>query len=170
MTEYVIKLGGVTSWREFIEAFNLGMIRHVHGRWHGNLDALNDYLTWPDTFPYRLILQGWRTCVDAVKEEAHHTGRRILDLVWEVFQNKTTHAQIHFAPQSIPVFDIRWRTEPVVGLAAKMDESGDVAALPILADALEEAGCQHGELLNLCREPITPADGLWVILWCLGRL
>src|SRR5262249_20384103 len=44
-----------------------------------------------------------------------------------------------------------WRTEHTVGIAATMYEERDFAAMPILADALEDAGCNNWEILDHCR-------------------
>ena len=41
--------------------------------------------------------------------------------------------------------------------------------LPILADALEEAGCDAAELLDHCRVPSAHARGCWVIDLILGN-
>jgi hypothetical protein len=48
-------------------------------------------------------------------------------------------------------FDRRWRTEDCVGLARQIYESNDFSATPILADALEEAGCGVAQLLAWLR-------------------
>jgi hypothetical protein len=44
-----------------------------------------------------------------------------------------------------------WRTETVVSLARTMYESRDFSAMPILADALQDAGCNNDDILNHCR-------------------
>lgn len=49
----------------------------------------------------------------------------------------------HFAPE--------WRTDTAVTLAKQMYESCDFGAMPILADALQDAGCTNEELLAHCR-------------------
>jgi hypothetical protein len=41
--------------------------------------------------------------------------------------------------------------------------------LPILADALEEAGCTNTDILNHCRQPGEHVRGCWVIDLLLGR-
>jgi predicted component of type VI protein secretion system len=41
--------------------------------------------------------------------------------------------------------------------------TGDLAALPVVADALEEAGCDDAELLAHCREPGTERCARWVL-------
>jgi hypothetical protein len=66
-------------------------------------------------------------------------------------------------------FDPAWRTETVVALARGMDESRDFAALPVLADALEDAGCADAELLAHCRGAGLHARGCHAIDHVLGR-
>ena len=48
-------------------------------------------------------------------------------------------------------FEPAWRTEPVVTLAQKMYSAGDFDAMPDLADALQDAGCENERILNHCR-------------------
>ena len=67
-------------------------------------------------------------------------------------------------------FDHRWRTEHTVGLAAKMYEERDFAAMPILADALQEAGCEDADILTHCREPGVHVRGCWVVDLVLGKV
>ena len=66
-------------------------------------------------------------------------------------------------------FDPVWRTEHTVGLAARMYENRDFAAMPILADALEEAGCDNADILAHCREPGTHVRGCCVVDLLLGK-
>lgn len=68
-----------------------------------------------------------------------------------------------FPPPYDTGFDSRWRTEHVVGLAARIVETGDYNPLPILADALEEAGCQHAEFLKCCREAEFQHSARWLV-------
>jgi hypothetical protein len=62
MREFVVEVAGVRSFEAFITAFNRGFCRHVRGRWNGNWNAFNDYLSWPDEKQYRLVFRGWRRC------------------------------------------------------------------------------------------------------------
>jgi len=48
---------------------------------------------------------------------------------------------------------VPWRTETVVALCRLMLDSRDWTALPVLADALEEAGCDDAALVAACRDP-----------------
>ena len=66
-------------------------------------------------------------------------------------------------------FDPSWRTEAAIGLALRMYDDRDFAAMPILADALEEAGCENADVLSHCREPGPHARGCWVVDEVLGK-
>jgi hypothetical protein len=41
--------------------------------------------------------------------------------------------------------------------------------LPILADALEESGCDNTDILNHCRQPGEHVRGCWIVDLCLGK-
>ena len=66
-------------------------------------------------------------------------------------------------------FDPAWRTETAVGLALRMYDERDFAAMPILADALQEAGCDSQDILTHCREPGVHVRGCWVVDLVLGK-
>jgi hypothetical protein len=72
-------------------------------------------------------------------------------------------------PLSI-TFVPEWRTTTAVQLAQGMYESRDFSAMPILADALQEAGCDNDDVLNHCRDPkATHVRGCWVVDLVLGK-
>ncbi len=56
-----------------------------------------------------------------------------------------------------------WRTSTVVSLAQAIYEERAFDRLPILADALEEAGCHDNQLLGHCRGPGPHARGCFVV-------
>ncbi|HEY1191931.1 MAG TPA: hypothetical protein VGE74_30150, partial [Gemmata sp.] len=62
-----------------------------------------------------------------------------------------------------------WRTDTARALARQMYESRDFSALPILADALQDAGCDAAEVLGHCREPGEHARGCWAVDLVLGQ-
>jgi hypothetical protein len=66
-------------------------------------------------------------------------------------------------------FDPAWRTHTTAGIAAKMYADRNFSAMPILADALEEAGCDNVDVLLHCREPGTHVRGCWVVDLVLGK-
>lgn len=76
-----------------------------------------------------------------------------VSLVHEVFGN----------PFLKVAFRRRWRTEAVMTLAQMMYESRDFSAMPILADALEDAGCDSDDMLAHCRGPGPHVRGCWVV-------
>jgi hypothetical protein len=66
-------------------------------------------------------------------------------------------------------FDPAWRTETAVTLAKQMYESRDFGAIPILADALQDAGCTSDDILDHCRGPGPHVRGCWVVDLVLGK-
>jgi hypothetical protein len=69
------------------------------------------------------------------------------------------------------VFDSAWRTDTAVALARQIYDSRDFGAMPILADALQDAGCEDAELLAHCRSAKHPhVRGCWVVDLVLGRV
>jgi hypothetical protein len=68
------------------------------------------------------------------------------------------------------VFDPRWRSETAVALASGIYAERAFDRMPILADALEEAGCDHADVLHHCRDPHQPhARGCGVADLVLGK-
>ena len=54
------------TFQDFIEAMNDAFIRDAGGDWNGNLDAFNDYLSWPKDVPYELELVDHAQCARAL--------------------------------------------------------------------------------------------------------
>lgn len=50
-----------------------------------------------------------------------------------------------------------------------MYEARDFAPMPILADALQDAGCDHADVLAHCRSPGPLVRGCWVVDLVLGK-
>jgi hypothetical protein len=59
--------------------------------------------------------------------------------------------------------DPGWRTAPVVGIAEAAYAGRAFDRLPILADALEDAGCADADVLTHCRAHPEHARGCWVV-------
>jgi hypothetical protein len=67
-------------------------------------------------------------------------------------------------------FEDRWRTDTVVSLASTMYEAREFSAMPILADALQDAGCDNADILAHCRDTsLTHVRGCWVVDLVLGK-
>lgn len=82
-----------------------------------------------------------------------------LGLVYDIFGNP-------FRPVAI---DPAWRTSTVLALAQQMYESRDFVPIPILADALQDAGCENDNILNHCRSEGPHVRGCWVVDLLLGK-
>jgi hypothetical protein len=79
-------------------------------------------------------------------------NRRLADLVRDVF------------PHSDKVIDPAWRTTAVLELGRGMYTTQDFAAMPVLADLLEEAGCGDGAILGHARDAASGhTRGCWLI-------
>lgn len=90
----------------------------------------------------------------AVEEKAAQ-GNLLRDIFGNPFR------PVAFAPE--------WRTDTAAALAKQMYESRDFGAMPILADALQEAGCDSEEVLNHCRGDGPHVRGCWVVDLVLGK-
>jgi hypothetical protein len=62
-----------------------------------------------------------------------------------------------------------WLTPAVVYLAGNIYELRTFERLPVLADALQDAGCADPELLDHCRQGGEHVRGCWVIDLLLGK-
>jgi hypothetical protein len=67
-------------------------------------------------------------------------------------------------------FNTQWRTETVNLLAEGIYRDRAFDRMPILADALEEAGCDCAVTLAHCRGTCFHARGCWVVDRVLGRV
>jgi hypothetical protein len=60
-------------------------------------------------------------------------------------------------------------TPDVLELARTIYDGRAFDRMPILADALEDSGCDDSDILNHCREPGPHSKGCWVIDLVLGK-
>ena len=67
------------------------------------------------------------------------------------------------------ILNISWLTPTVQSIAAAIDQDRAFDRLPILADALEEAGCTNADVLLHCRQPGEHVRGCWVVDLVLGK-
>jgi hypothetical protein len=66
-------------------------------------------------------------------------------------------------------FNPRWRTADAVGLARGIYEERAFDRLPLLADALMDAGCGDDQVLEHCRSEGPHVRGCWVVDLVLGK-
>src|ERR1043165_735643 len=77
----------------------------------------------------------------------------ICDLLRDLFGNP-------FRPITV---EPAWRTSTVVSLAQVIYDERQFEGLPVLADALEEAGCTNPEILSHCRGSGPHVKGCWAV-------
>jgi hypothetical protein len=68
----------------------------------------------------------------------------------------------------VPI-DPRWRTADVLGLAGGIYEERAFDRMPLLADALMDAGCDSDDILAHCRSGGPHVRGCWVVDLVLGK-
>jgi hypothetical protein len=64
---------------------------------------------------------------------------------------------------------IKWQNGKLSTTAQSIDKENRYSDMPILADALEEAGCTDSDMLNHCRKEHRHIKGCWVLDMLLGR-
>ena len=67
------------------------------------------------------------------------------------------------------IADPAWLTSTVLALVRRLSESQDLSAMPILADALQDAGCEDPDVLGHCRGDRPHVRGCWVVDLILGK-
>jgi hypothetical protein len=89
---------------------------------------------------------------------AAHDGivSRQAELVREVFGNP-------FRPLAVEPAWLFWQGGTLRGLAEAIYKDTAFELLPVLADALEEAGCYYRDALEHCRKPGQHVRGCWVV-------
>ena len=75
-------------------------------------------------------------------------------------------------PSPMPfTFNPAWRTDTAVAIARGMYESREFSAMPILADAIQDAGCDNEVILKHCRDRKQKhVRGCWVVDMVLGKM
>jgi hypothetical protein len=84
------------------------------------------------------------------------------DLVRDVFGNP-------FRPAAVDPAWLAWNDGTVARLARAVHDEGAFDRLPVLADALEEAGCADPDILAHCRAAGAHVRGCWLLDLLLDR-
>jgi hypothetical protein len=92
------------------------------------------------------------------RDAAARTRRGLVRVFHDLFGNP-------FRPVG---FDPRWKTADVLGLARGIYEERAFERMPLLVDALMDAGCSDERVVAHCREPGAHYRGCWVVDGVLG--
>lgn len=135
-------------------------------------DELDDYLN----VPARLVRRDFdlRDAGYVAETLAGHGGRES-DLSFDGLEAELVFDHLCFArdilghPSRPSAIEPAWVTPTVVGLAEGIYAERAFDRLPILADALQDAGCEHVDILSHCRGPGPHVRGCWVVDLLLGK-
>jgi hypothetical protein len=86
-------------------------------------------------------------------------GRLVADIMRDIVGN----------PFRTMTIDPAWLTSTVLTLAQGIYAERAFDRLPILADALQDAGCENADMLGHCRGPGPHVRGCWVVDLILGK-
>jgi len=141
-------------------------LRSVERLVRGPASQINTWAAFSDAHAaaYHVIQNVPRVASSGVKV-AQRTETRILEqkaqaeLMRDLFGNSVYRV----------IVDSAWLTSNVTGLAQAIYADRVFDRLPILADALEDTGCDNADILNHCRQPGEHVRGCWVIDLLLGK-
>jgi hypothetical protein len=104
-----------------------------------------------------------RAAANAARNEGEAAERaRQCDVLRDLIGNP-------FRPVAVDPRWLAWNERTVPRLARALYDEKDFDNLPILADALEDAGCDDADILRHCREPGRHVRGCWLLDLLLGK-
>ena len=108
-----------------------------------------------------------RPAGETVGYDDEDTGDPYLRLDEMARQANLVRDLVTFCPVA---FDPACRTDTAVAVARQLYESREFGAMPILADALQDGGCEDEQVLNHCRDAnLVHVRGCWVCDLVLGK-
>lgn len=119
--------------------------------------AANPERQWHWPYPWHLVSNRFRRGIGRPQFEP--TRRPCCDITRDIFGN----------PFRSVTFSLTWRTDTVLTLAQQMYALREFGAMPILADALQDAGCDNDDVLSHCRSEGAHVRGCWVVDLVLGK-
>ena len=141
-----------SAWDAFDEASQNGNLE----RFFDSHEVIRNLIGFVD--PAASVEVAWRIA-EAAEARDPTTGCELTDLLRDIFGNP-------FRPAT---FSPEWRTDTAVALARQMYESREFGMMPILADALQDAGCDDLDILDHCRGESVHVGGCWVVDLVLGE-
>jgi hypothetical protein len=105
-------------------------------------------------------------------------GREARETAWSQARAAEKHAQAKvlrdifgnpFRPVSFDPAWLTWHNSLLVSMARQMYESRNFTDMPVLADALEDSGCDNADILTHCRQSGEHVRGCWVVDLLLGK-
>ncbi len=92
----IIDCSKINDFEEFIHIFNTMLINPLGGHWNGNLDAFNDFLSWPED-KYKLVLLGSSRCKEVLNyQQSNHHESSLWTLLQEILNDNQTWVDVEF--------------------------------------------------------------------------
>jgi hypothetical protein len=148
--------------RATVEALRERRMRTVS--WMCYVADTNALLSALKVIKFRTEEEGWKGCTELC-------GRGYMNDLWLAERRAlgTVLLDMFGNPFRPVAVDAPWLTPPVVKLAQAIYEERAFDRLPVLADALEEAGCADPDILSHCRGPGPHVKGCWLVDLLLGK-
>jgi hypothetical protein len=119
---------------------------------------------------------GWLALEIARSAAAETAWRAAWHTPWQRREDAAAHVRLlhelfgnPFRPVGVPPDLLRWHGGTVPRLARAIYQERRFAEMPVLADALEDAGCSQADLLSHVRSPGPHALGCWALDLLLGQ-
>jgi hypothetical protein len=122
--------------------------------------------------PYPSYAAALTACVmpESLSQIFEHAVPKSDDYAAERTQQCALLRDIFGNPFRPVTFSPAWCTDTALSLAKQIYDSRDFSAMPILADALQDAGCDNDDILNHCRDTsVTHVRGCWAVDLILGK-
>ena len=116
-----------------------------------------------------------RVGFEAAKQLGDNVAKSASSKRWKIARNAELAIQTSILrcivgnPFRPVALDPAWRTANVLALARTIYEERAFERLPILADALMDAGCTDEDILKHCRSEVPHVRGCWVVDLILGK-
>jgi hypothetical protein len=145
-----------TTYREWIDAF------------HSVSCAFTRHVAWPYVQKAAFeVSKGWLMVIGR-KGQRRRQAHRLMEAV----SHCNLLRDIFGDPFQIVLILsawLRWNDGTIPKLAQAIYDDRTFDRLPLLADALEEAGCDNQEILDHCRSNNEHVRGCWVVDLILGK-
>jgi len=138
-----------------------GFMRRITGiRYQSPKMAASLSLSLNEQQKFLIYVAGNAACLSDVKNMPDEQEQcKQVSMLYCIFGNPFRPVTIHPA----------WQNSKIVALAQAIYNDRAFDRLPILADALEEAGCDNADILNHCRQTGKHVRGCWVVDLLLGK-
>lgn len=160
--EFEAYLEGAMDWRSVEVAYWAALFRAAEIRRARNIEEGRiEFVSWRDSRdhfgdPNSLAKSMAELAETERSKDIQPEQRAQCNILRDIFGNP-------FRPVTLDAAWLAWNNGTVVKLAQAIYDERAFDHLPILADALEDAGCHHEDILTHCRGTGPHVRGCWVV-------